>query len=60
MVVSFAAGESGTEKEKNPNTFSETINFPYNEDPRESIYMKKSLLVMDYELSIIMFKYSHY
>lgn len=29
-------------------------------DPRESIYMKKSLLVMDYELSIIMFKYSHY
>lgn len=29
-------------------------------DPIESIYMKKNLPVMDYELSIIIFEYSHY
>lgn len=56
MVVAIAAGERGTEKEKNP-----SINLPYNDRPyRKYIYEKKNLLVMDYEISIIIYKYSHY
>lgn len=41
MVVAIAAGERGTEKEKNP-----SINLPYNDRPyRKYIYEKKIYLL---------------
>lgn len=40
-------------------TFSESINFPYNDRPyRKYTYEKKNPLVIDYELSTIIFKYT--
>lgn len=58
MVVAIAAGERGREKGKNPTKFSETINLPYNDRPYRKYIYKKTPFVMDYELSIIIFKYT--